>query len=1252
MRRRCACSGLLVSGLLLVASLLVLTSQPLAAQTQNAPRLIDVTTLQQMNAIRWDLNGDGVADSQDNAANYAAAFATTCTAASCNGYELLNNLDFNTGSFGTRSDDLYWNAGAGWQPIGGENTGYDADFDGRGHVITGLYINRPSSDYVGLFGRISRGSVGTRLNRIQNLGLLDVDVTGRNRVGALTGWVSTNTVVATIYAAGGLVTGAEDVGGLVGLLNHDAIAVYASVAVSGTNNVGGLAGHSGGGASRELTASYAAGGVTGASNVGGLVGRRTDELTTVTASYWDTLASGQSASALGVGTDTASLQTPTTYSGIYAAWNVDVSGDGNADDPWRFGTSSEYPFLRVSEGENYDTDGDTLIEVATTSQLAAIRYDLGGAGIAGVSSANRAAYLAAFPFFDERRTCSGACTGYELSNDLDLSSVEPAPGPGWTPIGGGWTGTEIVGIVPESLRYNAVFEGHGHVIRNMRIQRTAGSSRYDFVGLFGALGVAGRIRSVGMENVSINAPESSAVAALAGFNYGKIAASYVVSGAVSGSSVVGGLVGAVERGIVVASYSDVAVHGDGQRVGGLAGFAAGEAIVRASYTIGKPTGGGNQRGGLMGWRDGRGVELQSSYFDSERSGESSCCGEGAPVTDTAPRSSAELRSPTAAEGIYAGWDRLNVDDTSSTVMGVLTLNDDAPWDFGNFLHYPVLVFGGDAGSRAARRASQQEAQPAVVLTPTLGGSETVSEGEAATYVVRLPGVLPAGMSASWDWSVGGTEIGAADFADTSRGSVVIAPGRSSESFSLTAAVDGVAELGEVFEVTMSNARLIGAPDDVTLEVPGTVARTTIAANELEQVTVAVAPAVVAEGTTATFTVSLSSGADRAVTVEYELAAVSEDLTAGDLGQATVIDRSGTIYVSVDALPVTGSITLDRGGTARVGVSVVDDEVEKESSERFRLRLTNCPNCGSVHLAEIGEPSSAEARIRSERGLVVAAGVYLEGAYSVATGDMGTFLNRALPRVQPYNVRPWNHAATTTVPRIEGAANANGMPSNVVDWMLLELRVVDTGSAPSAADPDSVPAGGVKAGLLLSDGSIAGVVEDATTTSAVLARQGVRFAVEIGSDKDVYLLLQHRNHLPILSARPLSAECGDLGADYCIDYREVGASADLYNRSCPMFRNNDRLFMITGDVNADGTIVSADAEFADEALRRAISLSLQATNNPDSFRILTFRGTAFYMPSANVSLDELLVSSDFDRVLTQLRRPSGLTRGMICRSSGQ
>ena len=47
------------------------------------------------------------------------------------------------------------------------------------------------------------------------------------------------------------------------------------------------------------------------------------------------------------------LQTPTDYSGIYATWNVDLDGDGVLDDPWDFGTRTQYPVLAVDA----DRDG-------------------------------------------------------------------------------------------------------------------------------------------------------------------------------------------------------------------------------------------------------------------------------------------------------------------------------------------------------------------------------------------------------------------------------------------------------------------------------------------------------------------------------------------------------------------------------------------------------------------------------------------------------------------------------------------------------------------------------------------------------------------------------------------------------------------------------------------------------------------------------------------------------------------------------
>ena len=95
----------------------------------------------------------------------------------------------------------------------------------------------------------------------------------------------------------------------------------------------------------------------------------------ITNSYFDSYESsatqgvGNDDAIIGLGKTTAELQTPTVYGSgadIYAAWNIDVDdglpvgvdnaeavGDPTADDPWDFGTSSEYPVLQV----DFDVDG-------------------------------------------------------------------------------------------------------------------------------------------------------------------------------------------------------------------------------------------------------------------------------------------------------------------------------------------------------------------------------------------------------------------------------------------------------------------------------------------------------------------------------------------------------------------------------------------------------------------------------------------------------------------------------------------------------------------------------------------------------------------------------------------------------------------------------------------------------------------------------------------------------------------------------
>ena len=177
----------------------------------------------------------------------------------------------------------------GWEPIGDYSTRFTGTIEGGevGYTISSLFIDRSSTDYVGMFGCTGAGA------EIRDLGLTDVNVTGRDYVGGLVG--RNYGLVTDSYVTGNVI-GDTDVGGLVGQNEGSIIDSYFAGTVTadyyytgglvgdniGTitnchteatvtcsdNYVGGLAG----GSSGPITDSYATGTVTGADYVGGLVG--------------------------------------------------------------------------------------------------------------------------------------------------------------------------------------------------------------------------------------------------------------------------------------------------------------------------------------------------------------------------------------------------------------------------------------------------------------------------------------------------------------------------------------------------------------------------------------------------------------------------------------------------------------------------------------------------------------------------------------------------------------------------------------------------------------------------------------------------------------------------------------------------------------------------------------------------------------------------------------------------------------------
>ena len=430
----------------------VVSPTPTARHDSDGDGLIEIAHLEQLDAIRYDLDGDGNADDGSEPETYAAAYPVSgeeVVCNSCNGYELARSLDFAAAdSYTSGAISAEWTTGDGWRPIGDGWHPFAAMFNGNGHTIANLHItpaarsDSSSNHGFGLFGTVGESGV------IRKTGLQNVRVAGGDFVGPLAGsnrgaisqshatgsvfgynciggLVGTNdsglinssyatasvsgsfmylgglagcnnrgTIIAS-YATGP-VSGDTRVGGLVGENDGWVTTSYATGSVRGQKYVGGLVGSHGDG---QISASYSTSEVTGGHYVGGLVGGNEGIITytfavgrvssdgridaplqyvgglvgynpgIVTSSYWDNETSGQRVgigieigdgwSSNVLGNTTAELQSPAGYTGPYQEWDVSlgIEGWGNTphyslSDIWDFGTSSEYPALKV------DFDGD------------------------------------------------------------------------------------------------------------------------------------------------------------------------------------------------------------------------------------------------------------------------------------------------------------------------------------------------------------------------------------------------------------------------------------------------------------------------------------------------------------------------------------------------------------------------------------------------------------------------------------------------------------------------------------------------------------------------------------------------------------------------------------------------------------------------------------------------------------------------------------------------------------------------------
>ena len=170
-----------------------------------------------------------------------------------------------------------------------------------------------------------------------------------------------------------------------------------------------------------------------------------------------------------------------------------------------------------------------------------------------------------------------------LDKNIDLT------GKGWTPIGTNYDNS-----------YTGTFDGGGHTIKGLTV-----TTNDQFVGLFGYLNRAGTVKNVVMEGIQITSNHMfGCTGGVVGYSWGTIE-NCSVSGSVSGTVYVGGVVGVQIGGSITGCSSSATVKGTVD-VGGVAGQTNSNATMTACYATGNVTSTGSSTvnvyiGGFCGY---------------------------------------------------------------------------------------------------------------------------------------------------------------------------------------------------------------------------------------------------------------------------------------------------------------------------------------------------------------------------------------------------------------------------------------------------------------------------------------------------------------------------------------------------------------------------------------------------------------------------------------------------------------------------
>jgi len=261
--------------------------------------------------------------------------------------------------------------------------------------------------------------------------------------------------------------------------------------------------------------------------------------------------------------------------------------------------------------------------------------------------------------------------------------------------------------------FSGSLDGRGHVIRHLTIQ--SGSAH--FLGLFGKIGMNGRVHRIGLKGVRIVGGRGSfCVGGLAGDNWGNIVCCYA-SGRIDSSdssSCVGGLVGRNSQGRILNCYAKGGlVTGDNSgKIGGLVGQHGGfiydpdlDRIITAAGRITHclaavhiaTSQSAHNVGGLVGYNDRRSI-VRRCFWDTEVSGVS-VSGGGAGLK------TGEMHDIDTY--MTAGWDMAGERSNGTTDVWLMPENEG----------YPVLAITSTAYQRRLLKGAGTLDDPYIVTTP-------------------------------------------------------------------------------------------------------------------------------------------------------------------------------------------------------------------------------------------------------------------------------------------------------------------------------------------------------------------------------------------------------------------------------------------------------------------------------------------------------------------------------------------------------